>query len=99
MVAQRYNLNANQVFKWRRLLASLSAPPAPAGFVQVVVQAATVPGAGPATICPTSDDSVVEGLPATGRMESVRAADHRPIVARAINGSASTPVIAVLERR
>ena len=85
MVAQRYNLSANQVFRWRRLFR---APERAAGtglYVPVVVRAVPDPEAGAGAMHPPSEDAVVDSSPATGRIEIVLAGGCR--------------VIAVLERR
>ena len=99
MVAQRYNLNANQVFRWRRLFREPERAAGTGRFVPVVVGA--VPGhkVGAATMHPPSDDPVAAGPPAPGRMEIVLAGGRRVIVDRAVDGSALARVLAVLERR
>ncbi len=99
MVAQRYNLNANQIFRWRRLFREPERGAEAGRFVPVVVEAA--PGQEPdaATMSPPSESVVAEGQPATGRMEIVLASDRRVIVDRAVDSSALSRVIAVLERR
>ena len=99
MVAQRYNLSANQVFRWRRLFR---APERAAGtglYVPVVVRAVPDPEAGAGALRPPSEDVAVEGAPATGRIEIVLAGERRVIVDRAVDGRALARVIAVLERR
>ena len=98
MVAQRYNLNANQIFRWRRLFRELERGAGAGRFVPVVVEAA--PGQEPdaARMTPPSESVVAEGSPATGRMEIVLAGDRRVIVDRAVDGSALARVLAVLER-
>ena len=99
MVAQRYNLNANQIFRWRRLFREPERAGGAGRFVPVVVEAA--PGQEPAaaTLRPQSDDGVGMGAPATGRMEIVLSGDRRVIVDRSVDRSALARVIAVLERR
>ena len=99
MVAQRYNLNANQIFRWRRLFREPERAAGTGRFVPVVVGA--VPGheVGAATMHPPSDDSVAAGPPAPGRMEIVLAGGRRVIVDRAVDGPALARVLAVLERR
>ena len=99
MVAQRYNLNANQVFRWRRLFREPVRDTGIGGFVPVVVGAATGHEVGAATMPPPSDDPVAAGPPATGRLEIVLPGDRRVIVDGAVDGSALARVIAVLERR
>ena len=102
MVAQRYNLNANQVFRWRRLLRE----PECAGtgrFVPVVVGVAPDRQANAAPMPPPCDDGVAAGAAAgasaTGRMEIVLPGERRVIVDRSVDPSALARVIAVLERR
>ena len=99
IVAQRYNRNANQIFRWRRLFREAERAGGAGRFVPVVVEAA--PGQGPAaaTMSLPSETVVAEGRPATGRMEIVLAGDRRVIVDRAVDGPALSRVIAVLERR
>ena len=99
MVAQRYNLNANQIFRWRRLFREAERAGGTGRLVPVVVEAA--PGREPAAapISPPSERVVAEGQPATGRTEIVLAGDRRVIVDRTVDGLALSRVIAVLERR
>ena len=99
MVAQRYNLNANQVFKWRRQFREPERAGVAGRFVPVVVEAA--PGQEPdaAAMSPPSESIVAEGQPATGRMEIVLAGGRRVIVDRAVDGPALARVIGVLEQR
>ena len=99
MVAQRYNLNANQVFKWRRLFREAERVGGAGRFVPVLVEAAPGQEAGAAAMCPPSESVVAEVVPATGRMEIVLAGGRRVIVDRAVDGPALSRVIAVLERR
>ena len=60
MVAQRYNLNANQVFRWRRLFREPERAGGAGRFVPVVVEGA--PGQEPdaATMSPQSGSVVAE---------------------------------------
>ena len=99
MVAQRYNLNANQIFRWRRLFREPERAGVAGRFVPVVVEAA--PGQEPdaATMSPPSEGVVAEGQPATGRMEIVLSGDRRVIVDRSVDRAALARVISVLERR
>ena len=99
MVAQRYNLNANQVFRWRRLFREPERAGGAGRFVPVVVEAAPSQEPDAATMSPPSESVVAGGQPATGRMEIVLASDRRVIVDRAVDSSALARVIAVLERR
>ena len=99
MVAQRYNLNANQIFKWRRLFREAERAGGAGRFVPVVVEAAPDREPAAATMSPPSESVVAEGQPATGRMEIVLSGDRRVIVDRTVDASALARVIAVLERR
>ena len=99
MVAQRYNLNANQVFRWRRLFRESERAAGTGRYVSVVVRAAPDPEAGAGALRPPSEDVAVEGAPATGRIEIVLPGERRVIVDRSVDGAALARVIAVLERR
>ena len=99
MVAQRHNLNANQVFRWRRLFREPERAGGAGRFVPLVVEGAPSHEAGAAAMSPRADDDVAVGVPATGRIEIVLPGDRRVIVDRAINSSALARVIAVLEQR
>ena len=99
MVAQRYNLNANQIFRWRRLFREPERAGVAGRFVPVLVEGAPGHEAGAATMPPPSEGVVSEGAPATGRMEIVLSGDRRVIVDRAVDGAALSRVIAVLEGR
>ncbi len=99
MVAQRYNLNANQIFRWRRLFREPERAGVAGRFVPVVVEGAPSHEAGAATMPPPSESVVAEGVLASGRMEIVLAGDRRVIVDCTVDGPALSRVIAVLERR
>jgi len=99
MVAQRYNLNANQVFRWRRLFREPERAGGAGRFVPVVVEGAPSHEAGAAAMSLQSDDDVAMGASSAGRMEIVLAGGRRVIVDRAVDPSALSRVIAVLERR
>ena len=99
MVAQRYNLNANQVFRWRRLFRVPERATGTGRLVPVVVGARPGHDLGSATMHPPSEDAVVDSSPATGRIEIVLPGDRRVIVDRSVDGPALARVIAVLERR
>ena len=99
MVAQRYNLNANQIFKWRRLFRELDRVGGAGRFVPVVVEAAPGQELDAPTMSPPSESVVAAGQSATGRMEIVLSGDRRVIVDRSVDPSALAHVIEVLERR
>ena len=99
MVAQRYNLNANQIFRWRRLFREAERVGEAGRFVPVVVEAVSSQEPDAATMSSPSESVVAEGQPATGRMEIVLSGDRRVIVDRTVDGAALSRVIAVLERR
>ena len=99
MVAQRYNLNANQIFGWRRLFREAERTAGTGRLVPVVVGAPPGHDVGSATMHPPSEDAVVDSSPATGRIEIVLAGGCRVIVDRSVDGPALARVIAVLERR
>ena len=100
MVAQRYNLNANQVFRWRRLFREPERAAGTGRYVPVVVRAVPDPEAGAGALRPPSEDVCRwTGAPATGRIEIVLPGERRVIVDRSVDGSALARVIAVLERR
>ncbi len=87
MVAQRYNVYANQVFTWRRLFCEPERAAGTGRFVPVVVGTTLGHNVGSATMHPPSDDAIAAGAPAMGHMEIVLAGDRRVIVDRAVNGS------------
>ena len=99
MVAQRYNLNANQIFRWRRLFREAERADGAGRFVPVVVEAAPGQEAGAAAMSPPLESAVAEGQPVTGRMEIVLSGDRRVIIDRTVDRAALSRVIAVLERR
>ena len=99
MVAQRHNLNANQVFMWRRLFREPERGAGTGRFVPVVVGAPPGHDVGAATMHPPSKDGIAEGAPAGGRIEIVLAGERRVIVDRSVDGPALARVIVVLERR
>ena len=57
MVAQRYNLNANQVFRWRRLFREPERAAGTGRYVPVVVRAVPDPEAGAGAMHPPSEDA------------------------------------------
>ena len=99
MVAQRYNLNANQISGGGGCFARLSAPPGRACTCRLSSGAVPDPEAGAGAMHPPSEDAVVDSSPATGRIEIVLAGGCRVIVDQSVDGPALARVIAVLERR
>ena len=99
IVARRYNVNANQVFTWRRLYREPAGDAGAGRFVPVVVEATPEGEAGGPTLRPSSGDGVAAGAAAAGRMEIVLAGGRRVIVDREVDGSALARVLAVLARR
>ena len=99
VVARRHDVNANQVFTWRRQLRAQGSGATAGGLVPVMVAAAPVCGVSAAG-GQAADDDVGAGVPlATGRIEVVLAGGRRVIVDHAVDGAALARVIAVLEGR
>ena len=92
MVARRYDVNANQVFTWRRHYRELAR--AAGGFVPVVVS--LTEGAEPAKLLPVPPD--IEPS-ASGRIEIALADGSRVTVDRDVDAAALSRVLGVLERR
>ena len=91
VVARRYNVNANQVFTWRRQYREPEGDAETGRFVPVVVGATREGEAGAPTPCRSTGEA--------GRMEIALASGVRVIVDRAVDGSALARVLAVLDRR
>lgn len=92
-VARRHDVNANQVFTWRRQLREQERGAGERGFVPLIV------AAGPDCGAPAAKDGVAGLPPATGRIEIVLGGGCRVIVDRGVDGAALARVVAVLERR
>ena len=71
MVAQRYNLNASQIFRWRRLFREPERAAGADRFVPVVVEAAPGQEAVTATMDAPPEEVGAEESSATGRIEIV----------------------------
>jgi transposase len=100
LVARRHDVNANQVFTWRRQLREKELGASPAnGLVPMVVAAEPACGASAVGGTETADDVAAGLAPATGRIEIVLGGGRRVIVDRAVDGAALARVVAVLERR
>jgi len=102
LVARRYDVNANQVFTWRRQLRAQEPGIPESGFVPVVVASDSACGASTADRKPAAQgagDGAACLLPAPGRIEIVLAGGRRVIVDRAVDAAALARVVAVLERR
>lgn len=96
-VARRHDVNANQVFTWRRQFAEevpafvpVLVPPESAGDVDLDVRAA---GERPKVTASPPPSEV------SGRMEIVLAGGRRVIVDRTVSAAALSRVLGVLERR
>lgn len=97
IVARRHDVNANQVFSWRRQFAS-----EPLSFVPVVVAPEAASCSAPSSEEGRGEPSeLVPAAPAamSGRMEIVLADGDRIIVDRTVNAAALARVIGVLGRR
>ena len=92
VVARRHDVNANQVFGWRRQYRELAR--VVGGFVPVVVS--STEGAEPATLLPAPTDTEPS---ASGRIEIALADGSRVTVDRDVDASALSRVLGVLERR
>ena len=92
VVARQYDVNANQVFSWRRRYRAAEQPPAPA---------LSTPGLVPVTITPGLDD---EGAspPASTTSETIEievAGDYRVRVGSGFDGRTLKRVLDVLRKR
>ena len=92
VVARRHDVNANQVFGWRRQYRELAR--VVGGFVPVVVS--STEGAEPAKLLPAPTD--VEPPP-SGRIEIALPDGSRVTVDRDVDAAALSRVLGVLERR
>ncbi len=103
VVARRHDVNANQVFAWRRRFRYGELGRAEAcAFVPVVVPAEAMTGAAPGPVVerPAPPDAVAPTPPKpTGRMEIVLVDGRRVIVDKTVNAAALARVVRVLERR
>lgn len=99
LVARRHDVNANQVFTWRRQLRDGVLGAAAGGLLPVTVVAAPACGPSAAGERAAADDAAAGEPPATGRIEIVLAGGRRVIVDRAVDGAALARVVAVLEGR
>lgn len=95
MVAQRYNLDANQMFKYRRLFREPERVVGAGRFVLVVVEGVPGQEAGAAAIGLRPDNDVAVGPPGIGRLEIALAGDHWVIAADPVDPSSLARVIAV----
>ena len=91
VVARRYNVDANQVFTWRRQYREPEGDAGAGRFVPVVVEATREGGAGASTPCRSTGEA--------DRMEIAMASGVRVIVDGAVDGRALARVLAVLDRR
>lgn len=94
IVARRHDVNANQVFSWRRRFGA-----EPQAFVPVVVS--PEPALEPGVATGEASSAPSEGVPVpsaaiTGRMEIVLGCGSRIVVDKTVNAAALARVIAVL---
>ena len=92
VVARRHDVNANQVFGWRRQYRELAR--VVGGFVPVVVS--STEGAEPTLLLPAPPDTEPS---ASGRIEIALSDGSRVTVDRDVDASALSRVLGVLERR
>ena len=92
VVARRHDMNANQVFGWRRQYQELAR--VVGGFVPVVVS--STEGTEPATLLPAPTDTEPS---ASRRIEIALADGSRVTVDRDADAAALSRVLGVLERR
>jgi len=100
VVARRHDVNANQVFSWRRQFGNEApAGDEPPAFMPVVVAGEQLPEASPR---PEGDErEVVDGAGVAslvGRMEIVLTGGSRIIVDKTVNAAALARVLGVLGR-
>lgn len=97
IVARRHDVNANQVFSWRRRFGA-----EPSAFVPVVITPEPTPE--PSQASGDASSAAPEGQPAApsaiaGRMEIVLGCGTRIVVDKTVNAGALARVIEVLGRR
>ena len=92
VVARQYDVNANQVFSWRRRYCAAQPPPAPA---------LSTPGLVPVTITPGADEEGALPLAPTisETIEIEVAGDYRVRVGSGFDGRALKRVLDVLRKR
>ena len=95
VAARRYNVNANQVFTWRRQYCEPEGDAEAGRLVPVVVEATPEGEAGAPAPCSSSADVAAPA----GRMEIALASGVRVLVDRDVDGRALGRVLAVLEGR
>ena len=99
LVARRHDVNANQVFTWRRQLREQEPGATAGGWVPVIVTAGPACGASAVDEKEAAEDIAAGVPPAPGRIEIELAGGSRVIVDRAVDAAALARVVAVLERR
>jgi len=100
VVARRHDVNANQVFAWRRQFGNQRVGgEAPPTFVPVVVSPDALPTERPPSCDEGKEasDGTIAAPPA-GRMEIVLAGGGRVIVDKTVNAAALARVLGVMER-
>ena len=99
-VARRHDVNANQLFTWRRQLGQQDLGAPASGFVPMVIAEDAGCGSGVTDekpSAPTAEDAKAGLPPATGRIEIVLDGGRRMIVDRAVDTTVLARIVAVLE--
>jgi transposase len=92
VVARQYDVNANQVFSWRRRYREVSAPPVPAKPMPSLVPVAITPGPDEEVVAPTA--------PAASDTIEIEVPDGcRVRVGASFDGRALKRVLDVLRKR
>jgi len=99
LVARRHDVNANQVFTWRRQLRDREPGATASGLVPMMVAAEPACGASGVGGKEAADGIAAPSPPPAGRIEIELAGGSRVIVDRHLNAAALARVVAVLERR
>ena len=101
LVARRHDVNANQLFTWRRRLRRQESGAGLAAFIPAVIEADASVAAGGSAARPSEADAGI-GEPSAGRpaglIEIILAGGRRVIVDSAVSAAALGRVVGVLER-
>jgi len=99
LVARRHDVNANQVFTWRRQLRERGLGAEAGGLVPVMVAAAPARDALAVGETEAADAIATGSPPAMGRIEIVLTGGCRVIVDRTVDAATLARIVAVLEGR